>query len=85
MNNDFNVQFDTAQTMNVEFKEDSFSVDFGPGIPIGDYEGPYEVTPAAEAQVLPTRNKTLDGDITIKPIPNNYGLIIWDGSVITVS
>ena len=49
------------------------------------YEGSYEITPSAEAQVLPTNNLRMINDLTIKPIPQNYGLITWDGSTITVS
>lgn len=49
------------------------------------YEGPYEVTPGAEEQTLETNALYMTGDITIKPIPNNYGLITYDGSTITVS
>lgn len=49
------------------------------------YHGAYEVTPSSEPQVLDTDTLILDGNITINPIPNNYGLISWDGSTITVS
>lgn len=49
------------------------------------YEGPVEVTPAPEAQILRTAATTVLSDIVINPIPNNYGLITWDGSVLTVS
>ena len=83
---DFDVQFDNAQAMDVSFSErDELNVDFGPGVPIGDYEGAYQFTPSSETQIIETRNKTLEGDITINPIPSNYGLITWDGSTITVS
>jgi len=49
------------------------------------YEGAYEVTPSSSAQVLPTAFHKLLGDITVNPIPSNYGLITWNGSTITVS
>ena len=49
------------------------------------YTGPTEVTPAAEAQILSTEDTIVSTDITINPIPSNYGLITWDGSVLTVS
>lgn len=52
------------------------------GVPYG---GPYEVTPSADTQVLATASCALDGDITVYPIPSNYGLITWNGSVLTVS
>ena len=50
-----------------------------------EYEGPYEVTPGPEAQVLQTRNRTLSQVITVGPIPKNYGLITYNGRTITVS
>jgi len=49
------------------------------------FEGPYEVTPSAEGQTLSTEFLYMTGDITINPIPNNYGLITYNGSTITVS
>ena len=49
------------------------------------YDGAVSVTPSAETQTLRTENKSLMSDIIINPIPNNYGLITWDGSTITVS
>ena len=49
------------------------------------YEGNYTVTPSAETQTLDTRNLRMTDNITINPIPNNYGLITWNGSTLTVS
>ena len=49
------------------------------------YTGQTEVTPGTEAVVLATANKTVFSDITINPIPSNYGLITWNGSTLTVS
>jgi hypothetical protein len=49
------------------------------------YEGTYEVTPTAEAQTLATDSLYMRGNITINPIPSNYGLITWNGSTLTVS
>lgn len=50
-----------------------------------DYEGSYEVTPQAEAQTLATANRAMREDLVINPIPSNYGLITWNGQVLTVS
>lgn len=52
---------------------------------IQNYDGSYEFTPSADEQTVQTRGKRLTQDITINPIPNNYGLITWNGSIITVS
>ena len=49
------------------------------------YHGAYSVTSSSTAQTLSTRGLLLDDDITIEPIPDNYGLITWDGSTLTVS
>lgn len=49
------------------------------------YEGDYEITPTDETQVLQTAGKWDRENITIKPIPSNYGRITWDGRTITVS
>ena len=50
-----------------------------------DYTGPVEVTPGSETIMLATVNKTVLENIKVNPIPSNYGLITWDGSVLTVS
>ncbi len=50
-----------------------------------EYAGPYEITPSASEQVLEIRNKKAIRNITINPIPNNYGLITWNGATLTVS
>lgn len=49
------------------------------------YDGMTEITPSSETQVLETRNMALYENITINPIPSNYGLITWNGSTLTVS
>ena len=49
------------------------------------YSGPYEVTPSDTEQVLETDAFYMNGNITINPIPSNYGLITWNGSTLTVS
>ncbi len=49
------------------------------------YDGETTFTPSAEAQTVPTAHTVLLSDITINPIPSNYGLITWNGSTLTVS
>lgn len=44
-----------------------------------EYEGATEVTPTNEVQILETRNTSVRENITINPIPSNYGRISWDG------
>lgn len=49
------------------------------------YSGETTVTPSMEEQVLQTSMKSVMTNIIINPIPNNYGLITWNGSTLTVS
>ena len=49
------------------------------------YKGAYDITPSASAQTLNTDGLMMDGNLTVRPSPSNYGLIEFDGSVITVS
>lgn len=59
------------------------SVTMQSGVP--DYVGPYEVTPSGVAQTLATAGRRMASDVTVQPIPSNYGLVTWDGSTLTVS
>ena len=49
------------------------------------YTGEYEFTPSVSTQVVEINGMIARDNITINPIPSNYGLITWDGSTITVS
>ena len=49
------------------------------------YIGDYTVTPSGVAQVLETEGKRMTSDLVINPVPQQYGLITWNGSIITVS
>lgn len=49
------------------------------------YTGAYEITPSAETQTLETLNLRMTDNVTINPIPSNYGLITWNGAFLTVS
>lgn len=49
------------------------------------YTGEYTVTPSSDQQVLQTRDMVCYDNITVEPIPSNYGLITWNGSSLTVS
>ena len=52
---------------------------------VEEYTGAYEFTPTQGTQVIEIANKKATADITINPIPSNYGLVTWNGSVLTVS
>lgn len=49
------------------------------------YEGPYEFTPTQETQTVQAADMVLLENIIINPIPQNYGLITYNGAYITVS
>lgn len=76
--------------LNVTFK--AATVQTSTGTPVARdyverpaYEGATEITPSETEQILQTKNFRMTANITINPIPPNYGLITWDGSTITVS
>ena len=50
-----------------------------------DYSGPTSVTPSSAAQTLATSGTVLHADVVVAPIPSNYGLIQWNGAVLSVS
>lgn len=50
-----------------------------------DYTGETTVTPTQATQVFQTEGKRVLHDFIVNPIPNNYGLITYNGQFITVS
>lgn len=52
---------------------------------IETYDGSYDVTPTGEQQILLTKHLRMAENVIVEPIPSNYGLITWNGSVLTVS
>lgn len=78
----------TEQEVKLKVGEsDAVSLKGRDGIPIypDPYTGATEFIPSAEEQTIPTAGLMMHENITINPIPSNYGLITWDGSTITVS
>lgn len=49
------------------------------------YEGEYIVDPTTETQILLTKNLRMIDNLVINPIPNNYGLVTWNGSFLVIS
>lgn len=86
----FHATFRTSGTFTASFgsTDTTFGADFGQVIAIADvpvYDGPYEATPSNVAQIIPTAQLLMTENFTVNPIPSNYGLITWNGSVLTVS
>lgn len=49
------------------------------------YDGEYSFTPTTAEQTIETKGFALLDNIVIAPIPQNYGLIGWNGSYLTIS
>lgn len=86
----FPVSFEESASVfqaSIQTTGGSFPADMGTVIEIlpDVYQGEYEITPSAEAQIIPAGGMNLARDITVNPIPQNYGLITWNGSYLTVS
>ena len=86
----FNAEFiSTEQTFNAGFSTGkSFDSTFDNTVEVGrtdPYIGEYEFTPGDSIQIINIQGKTAQEDIIINPIPQNYGLITWDGTAITIS
>jgi hypothetical protein len=65
---------------------DSLSFKVDQGIPIypNPYEGPYQVTPGEEAQILTTDHLMMTRNVVVEPIPSNYGRIAYNGTALLV-
>ena len=87
----FNITFsEEIQPLDISFSTETPGFDIGFGIVTErdakpPYEGDYEITPTNATQILPTEGHTATANFIINPIPQNYGLITWNGSIITVS
>lgn len=82
--------FKPTQAISVSVNADTMGVTLGTPVvkeyvDVQTYTGEYEVTPSAETQTLDTAGLRLARNVTVNPIPQNYGLITWNGSFLTVS
>lgn len=48
------------------------------------YEGEYTIIPSRFRQTLQTCGKAMLENVVIEPIPNNYGLITYNGFELTI-
>ena len=77
------VSFGKPNKMTIRFA--NVSITSG-GYTPPSYDGEYVVTPKTEEQSLPTKDRYLTENITIKAIPSDYGKITYDQNrTITVS
>lgn len=82
--------FKPPQAVSVSVNADTMGVTLGTSVvkeyvDVQTYTGEYEVTPSAETQTLNTDGLRLTRNVTVNPIPQNYGLITYNGAVLTVS
>lgn len=49
-----------------------------------NYRGRATVTPTNNYQVLYTKNRLMNQNIVVEPIPSNYGRIIWSGGYLQI-
>lgn len=81
------IEDDASHRLNIDSLK-AYEVGLDMNVVIGGgtpYSGSYTVTPTQYAQTLNTAGKTLQRNITVEPIPSNYGLITWNGATLTVS
>lgn len=48
------------------------------------YTGDYEFTPAQETQTVAIAGRMATQNITINPIPSNYGRVSWNGAYLHI-
>jgi len=48
-------------------------------------QGATTITPTTSEQTAVAKGKFTIGEVKVAPIPNNYGLVTWNGSVLTIS
>lgn len=63
-----NVTLNQGQNFDVKFsKNEIFNAEFS-GVPKGNYNGSYIVTPSSSQQILPTEGKTLSQDVVVEAV-----------------
>lgn len=82
--------FKPPQAVSVSVNADTLGVALGTPVvkeyvDVQTYTGEYEVTPSEATQTLATIGKRMINNVTIHPIPSNYGRIEYNGAVLTVS
>lgn len=90
----FDVKFNMSDqqfSMNVDFdKDDHFEADFGTVQEVtiykdvDPYKGAYEVTPQVGEQILPTAQKLMADDVTVKAIPYYETSNLSDGETVYI-
>ena len=74
--------FSPAVTSNAQRITPAMSVAMPMAVP--EYDGPYEVTPQVEGQTLPTKNRRLTEDVTVRGIPYSESANTAGGITVTI-
>lgn len=88
MNDDLILVLDDSSPLGLVIEDSSspFTLTIGDGeteYPV--YEGATVFTPTRQTQTVVTARKVVLDNITINPIPRNYGLVTYNGSIITIT
>lgn len=89
------ISMETSQTFPIEFVIDGDTEvavtdatmeigTFDGGSIHPTYQGDYEFTPAEDEQIINIKGHSAKENIIIKPIPSNYGRIIYNGTYIRI-
>lgn len=82
----FTATFQSTNELTATFQNQAdLSAAFGVKFEYNKYTGAYDIVPTNEAQVLETNGRLMTSDVIVEPIPSNYGLITWNGTILTVS
>lgn len=78
------------QKISVSIDPQTTSVTLGTSVvkeyvDVKTYTGIYEITPSDETQTLDVEGMRMSRPLTVNPIPSNYGLVTWNGAILTVS
>ena len=78
----FNAKFAaTEQAFNAKFSNFQLATEYVDE----EYEGEYSVTPKVEAQTMPTKDKAMAEDVTIKAIPYAEVTNLAKGKTVTIA
>lgn len=74
---------DGDMDLSLELDGEYGDIQYYADVPV--YTGETTVTPTQSQQVLMTNGYMMASNVIVEPIPWYYGLITWNGSVLTVS
>ena len=88
MSNSVVLHVEESAGATLHVSDDSTSLKIGGqfyAIGTPEYSGNYEIEPSENYQTIPMEGLRAAHNVVVDPIPNNYGLITYDGTGITVS